>query len=264
MRVELLVIDMQNDFSDDSHAALAVPGALADAKRLAGLIDTLGDRLDDIHATLDTHQKVAIFHPVFWVNSKGDHPAPFTQIALEDVEKGAWRAYNPQFHQRAHAYVESLKANGRYTLTIWPPHCLVGSWGHGLIPSIAEAFSRWEDQFARVDFVTKGHNIYTEHYSAVQADVPDPDDPTTQLNTRLVETLEQADLVLLAGQALSHCVANTITDIADNFGSDSVKKMVLLKDTTSPVPGFEDLAHDFLHRMTARGMQTACAANFSL
>jgi nicotinamidase-related amidase len=108
-----------------------------------------------------------------------------------------------------------------------------------------------------VDYVTKGSNLWTEHYSAVQADVPDPSDPSTQLNTGLIQTLEQADVLIMAGEASSHCVANSIRDISRDFGEDMMKKCVLLLDCMSPVPGFEQLADDFFADMTAKGMNTA-------
>jgi len=263
MQLEVLLIDPQNDFSDAPGAALPVTGAAQDADRLASMLNRLGDRIDDIHVTLDTHQLVDIAHPIFWIDSAGDHPAPFTQISVDDVEQGRWRPFNPQFQQRATDYVKALRDGGRYQLTIWPPHCLIGSWGHNVMPPLAEALRAWEENcFARVDYVTKGHNPWTEHYSGVQADVPDPEDPTTLLNTRLIETLENADLVALSGQALSHCVANTVRDIADNFGDRNISKLVLLEDTTSPVPGFEDLARQFVSDMQKRGMKTAKADEF--
>ena len=263
MRLEFLIIDPQNDFSDAPGAALPVPGASADAERLAGVLDRLGDRIAAIHVTLDTHQLVDISHPIFWRDNNGHPPPPFTQITVADVEQGVWRAFQPEHQLRALEYVRALRDNGRYTLTIWPPHCLVGSWGHGVMPAVAGALQRWEEaRFTRVDYVTKGHNPWTEHYSAVRADVPDPADPGTQLNTRLIRTLENADVVALSGQALSHCVANTVRDIADCMGQESIRKLVLIEDTSSPVPGFEDLARQFLADLRQRGMQTAKAAEF--
>ena len=263
MRLEFLIIDPQNDFSDAPGAALPVPGAGADAERLAGLLDRLGDRIAAIHVTLDTHQLVDISHPIFWRDANGQPPPPFTQITVADVERGAWRAFKPEHQARALAYVRALHDNGRYTLTIWPPHCLVGAWGHGVMPVMVAALRRWEEtRFDRVDYVTKGHNPWTEHYSAVRADVPDPDDPRTQLNTRLIETLKNADLVALSGQALSHCVANTVRDIADGMGPEGIRKLVLIEDTSSPVPGFEDLARRFLADLRQLGMKTARAAEF--
>jgi len=263
MHLEVLIIDPQNDFSDVSKAALPVPGARADAERLAGLLDRLQNRIDRIHVTLDTHQLLDIAHPMFWRNSVGERPTPFTQITVEDVEQDRWYAYDPQSQPRALEYVRALRAGGRYTLTIWPPHCLIGTWGHNVMASVAGALRRWEEnRFKRVDYLSKGHNPWTEHYSAVQADVPDPTDPATQRNISLIEMLEKADAIALSGQALSHCVANTISDIADGFGQNSIHKLVLIEDTSSPVPGFEDLADRFLKDLGARGMRTARAADF--
>lgn len=263
MHLEFLIIDPQNDFSDVSGAALPVPGASADARRLAQLLNRLDDRIAAIHVTLDTHQLVDIAHPVFWLDRNGQQPAPFTQITVAEVENGDWRPFRPDYRQRALDYVRALRDNGRYTLTIWPPHCLVGTWGHNVMPAVADALRGWEERkLARVDYVTKGQSPWTEHYSAVQADVPDPTDPATQLNRRLIETLETADQVALSGQALSHCVANTVRDIADHFGPDSIGKLVLIEDTSSPVPGFEPLADQFLADMKQRGMRTVKAAEF--
>lgn len=263
MSLEFLIIDPQNDFSDAPGAALPVPGASADAERLASLLDRLSDRIDDIHVTLDTHQLLDISHPMFWVDRNDRPPTPFTQITVAEVEGEVWRPFKLEFQQRALDYVRALRDNHRYVLTIWPPHCLVGTWGHNVIPAVSGALRRWEERRrVRVDYHLKGHNPWTEHYSAVQADVPDPDDPSTQINVRLIQTLEKADVVALSGQALSHCVANTVRDIADHFGEESVRKLVLIEDTSSPVPGFEEVAYQFLTDMKQRGMKTARAAEF--
>jgi nicotinamidase/pyrazinamidase len=155
-------------------------------------------------------------------------------------------------------YTKKLEENKKYVLCVWNPHCRIGTWGHNVYPSLMDAFTEWEKKrFGIIDYVTKGSNIFTEHYSGVQADVPDPEDPTTQLNTSLIQTLENADVILLSGQALSHCVANTARDIFKNFGSDSLKKVTILIDTTSPVPGFEQMAEDFVKEATGMGVNIA-------
>jgi len=125
------------------------------------------------------------------------------------------------------------------------------------MPVLFEALTEWEgDRFKPIDYVTKGSNPWTEHYSAVQADVPDPKDPSTQINSRLIDTLMEADTILIAGEAGSHCLANTVRDIANNFkNEDYVKKLVLLEDGTSPVTGFEKFQTDFVDEMVKRGMQ---------
>ena len=142
-----------------------------------------------------------------------------------------------------------------------------------MFPGIFESLLNWEkNNFANVDFVTKGSNPFTEHYSGVQADVPDNTDPTTQLNTALIGTLEDADIILLAGEARSHCLANTVKDIAAKFDSEGnseyVKKMVLLTDATSDVgdlPGstmFEDMGNAFVAEMCSKGMELSTTEAF--
>lgn len=101
MRLEFLIIDPQNDFSDTPGAALPVSGASADAERLAQLLNRLGDRIAAIHVTLDTHQLVDIAHPIFWRNGVGCPPAPFTQITVADVESGVRQPFRPSHQQRA-------------------------------------------------------------------------------------------------------------------------------------------------------------------
>ena len=271
-RIELLIIDPQNDFCDPK-GSLYVEGANEDMKRLAKFIDRVGDKLYDIHVTLDSHRMVDVAHPIFWEDSKGNPPDPFTIITFDDVQKGIWKTRNPGYQVRSTDYVRRLEENGRYPLCIWPPHCLIGSWGHNVYPDLFESLLRWEEKnFANIDFVTKGSNPFTEHYSAVQADVPDPTDPTTQLNSGLINQLQDGDIDLLAGVARSHCLANTVRDIANKFDKDGnvnyVKKFVLLTDATSDVadlPGstmFKDMGDSFVKDMCALGMQLSTTEEF--
>ncbi len=260
-KIHLLVIDPQVDFCDPK-GALPVAGADKDMDCLAALIVRLKDKWDDVHVTLDTHHFVDVAHPSFWVDSRGQHPAPFTIISAADVASGRWAPYNPGMQRRMLEYVQSLERNGRYPLCIWPPHCLIGTPGHNVYPSVAKALLEWEKTFANVDYVSKGSNPFTEHYSAVQADVPDPADPSTTLNTRLIQVLQEADVIALAGEALSHCLANTVRDIAANFGEENIRKLVLLSDCASSVGGFEKMGEDFVKEMTGRGMRVSSSVDF--
>lgn len=277
-RIHLLAIDPQNDFCDIPQdgqpynplvpgerisPALPVPGAHADMLRLSAFIDRIGDKLYDIHVTMDSHNPLDIAHPTWWRNDKGDAPAPFTLITAADVRGGVWRARNPMAQAHSLKYVEALEANARYVLVIWPEHCLIGQWGHNVHASVANSLNNWaRNRMEVVDYVTKGSNALTEHYSAVQAEVPDASDPTTMLNSRLIKTLAEADLILIAGEALSHCVASTVRDIANNFGEENIKKLVLLTDCTSSVGGFEQLGTQFIADLIARGMKTALSTEF--
>lgn len=262
-KTHLLVIDPQVDFCDPK-GSLFVAGADKDMQRLTKMVDRIGDKLTSIHVTLDSHHLVSIFHPAFWIDKKGKHPGPFTLINAADVENGVWSTTVPSWSKRAVEYVKQLAKNGRYLLCVWPPHCLIGSNGYQVNPDFHTAIMKWsEKNLKTVDFVTKGSNPWTEHYSAVVADVPDPSDPSTQINIRLIKTLMEADEILIAGEASSHCLANTVRDIANNFGDDSyVKKLTLIEDGTSAVGTFEKLAEDFVKEMKGRGMKVTRAADW--
>lgn len=257
-KTHLVIIDPQFDFCD-SKGALFVQGATEDMGRLAAFVSRVRDKLSMVHVTLDCHHLLDIAHPIFWLDEKGKNPNPFTIISASDVKKGVWRTAIPSWQKRALEYVQTLEKNARYPLCIWPPHCLIGSEGNKIIPDLFTELMVWEkEKLQTVNYVSKGSNPWTEHYSAVIADVPDPKDPTTQINTGFINILETADQILLAGEAGSHCLANTVRDVANNFSSeDYIQKLVLLEDATSPVTGFEKFQTDFIKEMTKRGMKVS-------
>lgn len=293
MKIHLLIVDPQNDFcvADDGHGnkgTLVVPGADADMGRVAAMIARLGDKLDDIHVTLDSHQTVGIERPRWWKRvGDGSEPGPFTILGIHPdgrriVKYTAdatglhptdeeYTTYLPSFLHKGgptgkgvFGYLEALAAKGRYPHVVWPEHCRVGSWGWGVVPVLDRALYRWErDNFARVNYVVKGNNPWTEHFSGVQAEVPDPSDPSTQVNTRLIQTLEEADMIAISGEALSHCVANTGRDIAACFSDPRyVEKLVILKDASSNVPGFDGFGSSFIADLTAKGAKLSTTTEF--
>ncbi len=253
MKSDLVIIDPQVDFCDPN-GALYVTGADADNVRLAEVIHERGRGLNDIHVTLDSHHRLDVAHPMMWRDSEGNPPNPFTAISEDDLDAGTWAPFNPGLTPRMRAYLKALKAGNRYGLTVWPEHCLIGHPGWCVDPVLLAALDEWEELPAQVDYVTKGSNRWTEHYSAVQADVPDPDDPGTQLNIPFIETLAIPDIIWIAGQALDYCLANTLRDIANNFGEENIKKIHLITDATSAI---DVAAGDvFIQEMVARGMKT--------
>jgi nicotinamidase-related amidase len=263
-KICLFTIDPQNDFvSRDGKGALAVPGAVADMDRLAKMLDKYGAEIDDTQLTMDSHYHVAIFHSCWWVDRKGNHPNPFTLITEEAINNGDFRAYDPERQEWSANYVKTLKANNRYVLCIWPDHCIIGSVGACIDPVFLKAVTDWETRyFAMAPRTTKGSNPFTEHYSVCKADVEYPGDPKTRLNSRLIDTLKEYDIILTSGEALSHCVNFSASDIAEEFGDAQVKKIVLLEDASSNVPGFEKMGEDFVNRMVAKGMQISKTTTF--
>ena len=262
MSVCLFTIDPQYDFASPL-GALSVEGADKDLERLSKMVDKHGGEIEEICISLDSHYHVHIAHSCWWLDQSGKHPAPFSSISEDDVLTGKWRPTNPDWKDWALHYVQQLKTQNRYTLVIWPDHCIIGSVGATIFPVFYDAVTRWEHKYtAMAPRTTKGSNPFTEHYSVVKADCPHPGDENTRLNGRLVKTLQQYDIILIAGEALSHCVCNTVQDIANEFSPDQVKKFVLLEDASSNVTGFEKQGSDFVNSMVAKGMQIAKTDTF--
>lgn len=256
MKIHLMIIDPQHDFCDPD-GSLFVPGADEDMVRLSKFVKKNLMKLADIHCTLDSHRIVDISHPIWFKDGMGRHPDPFTDIEPEDLENGIWTTTQPIAFTRTLKYLKELKARKRYPHLIWPEHCLIGSEGAKVVPVLLEAFHAWErERFGMVDFVTKGSNPFTEHFSGVMAEVPDPEDQDTWVNTKLVDVLEKADLTLWAGEASTHCLANTFRDVANNFSDkNAIKKMRLLTDACSPVTNFEHLYDSFIKEMEPKGLR---------
>jgi nicotinamidase-related amidase len=244
-----------------------VGGADGDMQRLAEVIRKGGKKIDDISVTMDSHRAIHIAHGDFWRDDAGNQPGPFTIIAEADVigKNPKWHTYNPGDQKWAEKYVQALAKKGRNPLCIWPKHCVWGSHGWQLYPVFQEALQAWaEKEYAIVNVCFKGYNYRTEWYSAVAADVQDPEDASTGLNADFVDRFADADLFVVTGEALSHCVLWTFTDIVERLGDKFIKKCLLLTDCTSPVgvPMFVQAAEAFVKKYQALGMQTATAAEF--
>ena len=276
-KIHLLMIDPQNDFCDLPEAycpvdpatgrrlapALPVTGAHADMQRLAAFVDRAGAAITDMTVTLDSHHRVDIAHPTFWQAEGCGAVGPFTQITAAQVRAGQYLPRDPAALPRTLAYLDELEARGRYTLMVWPVHCEIGTWGHNVHADLRAAYAAWEDkQFGVVEAVLKGTNPWTEHYSAVQAEVPVDEDPGTALNQALVDRLDRADLIVIAGEASSHCVRATTEHVAANLRSGRAGKLVLLTDCMSAVGGFEAQRDAFLSDLRHRGAQLVTSESF--
>ena len=266
VRIALIIIDAQNTFCIPEFelfvSGKSGKGAVEDNRRLCEFIYRNLSVLTQITATLDTHQAMQIFHPIFLVNEKGDNPAPMTLISYEDIKNQRWKfnpeiaaslGIDPQFgQQHLQHYARELRRQEKYDLTVWPYHVMLGSIGHALVSSIEEAlFFHTNVRKSQVDFEIKGNNPLTEHYSALGPEVLNG--PSGEIiaskNKKFIQKLIDFDIVAIAGQAKSHCVAWTIDDLLEDileYDESLVRKVYLLEDCTSPVviPGLVDYSDE--------------------
>lgn len=278
-RICLLLIDVQNTFCIPGFELFVGGqsgiGAVDDNRRLCEFIYRNLGRITAIAPTVDTHTAMQIFHPVFWVNEAGEHPSPATTITLADIEQSVWKV-NPSVAYsiggdysalQTHAlhYVKQLNDHGKYPLTVWSYHAMLGGIGHALVSAVESAvFFHAIARNSQTQFEIKGNNPLTENYSVLRPEVLEGADgrPIAKKNTRLIQQLLEFDTLLIAGQAKSHCVAWTIEDLLSEIkSSDShlVKNVYLLEDCTSPVvvPGVVDYteqANAAFERFAAAGM----------
>jgi len=261
-RIALLAIDVQNSFCIPGFelfvAGRSGTGAVDDNRRLVEFIYRNLHRITHIIATLDTHTAMQIFHPVFLVDEKGAHPQPMTMVSYDDVLEGRWKfnpliaaslGIDPEFGQQylLH-YTHELKARGKYDLTVWPYHVMLGSIGHALVPAVEEAiFFHSIARNSQADFEIKGGNPLTENYSAIGPEVRDGPhgEQIAEKNRKFIKILQEHEAVIIAGQAKSHCVAWTINDLLGElrqYDEKLARKVYLLEDCTSAVvvPGVAD------------------------
>lgn len=248
----LFIIDMQNDFIDQNDAALPVPGGFHNVVNTSILIGTKGDYFHKIVVALDQHPLNHIAHAIMWQDVQGNHPAPFTTITAQDVDDGTWMASNERNRRIQHDYVRDVEGVGS-SLTIWPEHCIIGSWGASLHPRLCHDLRHWSRPDRLVQFFPKSGNWSTEQYSSFRAIVPRYEDTSTLWNRRMYEAVKD-DEIYISGLALSHCVAESLRDAFHHRPEDELaRRMTILLDCTSSVSGCEEMADEFLNEFVMAG-----------
>ncbi len=288
IRVCLVLIDVQNTFCIPEFELFvggkSGTGAVDDNLRLCEFIYRNLGVITKIIPTLDTHTAMQIFHPIFWINSAGEHPIPAaTNIIPADIEQGIWKV-NPSvafslgfeyefLEKYAYHYVKQLTQEGKYPLTVWPYHSMLGGIGHALVSAVEEAiFFHCIARNSQTQFEIKGNNPLTENYSVLRPEVLSGFDkrPIAQKNISLIQYLLEFDAVVIAGQAKSHCVAWTIDDLLTEIrqlDSNLAKKVYLLEDCTSAVvvPGvvdYTEAANEAFQRFADAGMHVIKSSEF--
>lgn len=234
-RVLFLGIDVQQDFMDEG--ALGVPGAKADVERMTRFLYGHMDQISNIAVSLDTHTPHQIFHPCWWIDEDGRHPAPYTVITLADLDAGKWRAViNPKASRE---YVRHLEQDTKKALCIWTYHCLQGTTGAALENQFANMiYYHSVAKKAVVQRLVKGQDPMSEMYGIIRPEY----DTKGYINLDFLNKLEQFDKVIIAGEAKSHCVLESIKQMLTHYQNrpEVTKKVYVLEDCMSPIPGYED------------------------
>ena len=285
----LLLIDVQNTFCIPEFELFvggrSGRGAVDDNIHLCKFIYRNLGEITHITATMDTHRAMQIFHAIFFVNKDAEHPAPFTDIHASELKDGTWK-FNPALadefniapdygQQMMIHYAEELEKKGKYALTVWPYHAMLGGIGHALVSSVEQAlFFHSMARNTQHEIEMKGNKPFTENYSAIGPEVltgPMGESLGTP-NTKFIERLQRVDKLIIAGQAKSHCVAWTVADLLGDINAVDPtlsKKIYLLEDCSSPVvvPGVvdhTDAANTAYARFAEAGMNVVKSTELDL
>jgi len=252
-RIDLLLIDAQKDFCFPEGTLFvggrSGRGAIEDNDRTTRFIYRNLGAITRITCTLDTHTPHQIFSPSFWLQEDGTAPGPNREVEAADIREGRLRP-NPSLAgwlaggdydwllRQAVYYCEELERKGKYKLYLWPPHCLLGSAGYDLAGVIQGA--RMFHAYARetpAPIVAKGDTPLTEYYSVLGPEVTTTFDGRVlaERNEAFLSELLEADALMVAGQAASHCVKSTIEDLLTGVSEELARKVYLLRDCMSAV-----------------------------
>lgn len=159
MRV-LFIVDPQNDFVDPK-GSLYVKGAERAIDNICEFIKN--EQIDRIIVSQDTHQHYHIGHSEYW---RGN-PTPGTQIKIpEDIDSG-------RYLPRSSDLTRIKELNSGKTITIWPHHCIEGSWGQAFPDRLVEALNIWSSRkLQNYEVYTKGKYPHNEAYSLLDDYTP--------------------------------------------------------------------------------------------
>ena len=143
-----------------------------------------------------------------------------------------------------------------------------GTQGHMLAAPISEAIA-WHSAARQTQprYIVKGLTERTEYYGIFGAEIPDPEDPQSGLNTRLLEEFLHYDRIYIAGEAKSHCVLESERQLVSYLQAspNQLQKLYFLRDCTSsvkhPTIDFDSLAESELDEMERLGVHMVLSSN---
>lgn len=235
-KIALLLVDCQVDFCHPS-GSLYVTGALENMTKLTSFIYKNLEQITTIIVTADSHMPQHIFFAPWWINAFGEYPEPYTIITYDNILTHTWIPVIDT--ATSIEYVKTLESTGKKQLCIWPCHCLIGSLGQKLMPALTEAIIY--HSFMRTTnpiYMEKGTTAKSEYYGIFYPEVPVNNHHQVEINKKLFDILMAHDRIYLAGQSKSHCVLETLKQVALHDHESKVsllKKIVLLEDCCSVI-----------------------------
>jgi nicotinamidase-related amidase len=151
---------------------------------------------------------------------------------------------------------------------MWTTHCIIGTGGWKILSELDNAIKLYIRKFGcKVNYHEKGTNDLVEMYSIFESEIkydelersseiqdylnpkiPDPIDTNTKpnskrnyvttFNTKLYDFLKENNNIYVCGEAKTHCVKTSATDLAKYLTNDfsDASKMIMLTNVMSDIP----------------------------
>lgn len=256
VKTSVLIVDPQKDFAQRG-GALYVEGAQEDMERALKLLCSIVGTVSKLYISADKHHDGAIFFPERHLMPDGNHPKVFSAVSADDYLYNHWHS-NPKFGNQAERdkriihYCREAAKEG-VSLTIWPHHCMHNSDGEKFVDQISifrKIFNEYRKSTAQI--ISKGADFDTEYYSAFGPVVKTGYDgqPLSSMPAVSPSSFSNDDIIIVMGEALSHCVGETLSDLIDAGLGD---RIYLVRDCTSSVTGFEKQGESFVKLLKYNG-----------
>lgn len=234
----LIIIDPQNDFVDRK-GSLYVPGSEKAIKNICKFIQTRGGYIEDILISQDTHQKFSIGFPVFW----NSNLHPFDKISIKDILNDKIKPVyiRPTWIDQ---FKKQFKKYRHEELTVWPDHCIEGSWGWCFPDELIQTLNDWNIIHHR-NYKTykKGYIPELEAYSLM---TDFKIGSNIEISIKTPPPIFGYSKVYICGFCKDICVAETLYDLKENdYFKDKLvildNCMATLDSNSSNLKIYEDL-----------------------
>ena len=200
MKTLLLIIDPQNDFVD-SKGSLYVNGAEEAISNICNFIYT--QKPDDILISQDTHQKFNIGFPLFW----NYELKPLDKIKISDILEDKIKPIKLR-NEWESDFKKQFKGKEDGELTIWPYHCIEGSWGWCFPDPLISALNDWglyNPGHKQYEVYRKGYIPEIESYSILS---------DCRFSAEFPNLLDiDYDKIYVSGFCKDICVAESLKDL---------------------------------------------------
>ena len=174
---------------------MPVLGADEDSEVYASNIRDYASSLHDIIVTLNSRQLGHITQAIFWKARDGRPPDTGVTITSDSIKRKVWTPRDGTNLEWCRNYLAALEKKGK-KLVIQSEHCIVGTKGHAICAAVNAAVQEWAETSLRpVQYLSTGQSNLIEMYSALEAEVENPHDPTTGFKNDLMASLRIAEKV---------------------------------------------------------------------